>query len=289
MASDSLGLPFLRRDTVRGRYYVAHRSLPRRRIHGEPGSEAFLKAYWRAREDLGIGDPNIMPKSPLPDMSGQTFGHLHVIERCAPLGKEGGVHYRCRCVCGTEIAVRASRIKDGRVLSCGCQRGWHNRTHGMSKRHALYSTWRTMRSRCNTPTDADYRLYGGRGIKICARWMYGENGRTAFECFVADMGPKPTPVHSIDRIDVDKDYEPGNCRWATPTMQRRNQRKGTLALNEAQVSEIKMRISLGEKNRALADVYRVKSQTIYRIRSGRSWKDVPAACRPSPSPTPADG
>lgn len=91
-------------------------------------------------------------------------------------------------------------------------------------KHPLRGTWVAMRSRCYNVRSKDFSYYGGRGIDICQRWMRGENGMSGFACFVADMGPKPSPEHSIDRINNDGHYEPGNCRWATSSQQRLNQR-----------------------------------------------------------------
>lgn len=75
-----------------------------------------------------------------------------------------------------------------------------------------------MKGRCHHPATRDYHLYGGRGIRVCARW------ESSFEAFLTDMGRKPSPKHSIDRINPDGDYEPGNCRWATPLEQSANRR-----------------------------------------------------------------
>jgi hypothetical protein len=91
------------------------------------------------------------------------------------------------------------------------------RTHGMSQR-PIYYTWKRMKGRCYRPNDSDYRWYGARGIEVCERW------RNSFAAFYADMGERPSPQHSIDRINNDGHYEPANCRWATAGEQNRNKR-----------------------------------------------------------------
>lgn len=92
-----------------------------------------------------------------------------------------------------------------------------NRSHGLTHttEHAI---WRQMKQRCYNPRKSDYHLYGARGVRICDRWL------NSFENFYADMGPRPSMGHSVDRIDGSKGYEPGNCRWATRTEQSRNRR-----------------------------------------------------------------
>lgn len=97
---------------------------------------------------------------------------------------------------------------------------------GFRKSHAaLIPCWRSLKQRCFNPRDKDYKYYGGRGITVCARWCDGEHGKSGFQCFVEDMGPKPSAAHSIDRIDSNGNYESGNCRWATASEQNRNRRK----------------------------------------------------------------
>lgn len=95
-------------------------------------------------------------------------------------------------------------------------KNWHNG----NTNHPLYSTWLGMIARCKYPSTISYANYGGRGVKVCARWQ-GEDGLFNF---TLDMGPKPTPFHTLDRVDNDGDYEPGNCRWATRLEQSQNQR-----------------------------------------------------------------
>jgi len=88
-----------------------------------------------------------------------------------------------------------------------------------TRRGPLYHTWKSMKQRCNNPNDSDYQCYGGRGIKVCDRWA------KSYDDFESDMGEKPSKDHSIDRIDPDGNYEPGNVRWATSKQQARNRRK----------------------------------------------------------------
>lgn len=88
-----------------------------------------------------------------------------------------------------------------------------------------YFIWSAIQQRCRNPKDKRFRWYGARGIAVCRRWYEGENGKSAFACFLADVGPRPTPKHSIDRIDNDGHYEPGNCRWALLDVQIANKRQ----------------------------------------------------------------
>ena len=127
---------------------------------------------------------------------------------------------RYRCSCGNEFEAVISAVNSGVIKSCGCYRISRiieaNSTHGMAY-HPLYDTWKGMRTRCYSKKAKGYKNYGGRGIKVCDRWLDINN-------FIEDMYPSYQEDLSLDRIDVNGNYEPTNCRWATNEMQSRNTR-----------------------------------------------------------------
>lgn len=159
------------------------------------------------------------------DITGQRFGRWTVIRRDGS-NKFNKAMWWCKCDCGNEVSVLGKSLRVGDSTSCGCQRkekfrpspnnqnGLKHGMHGSPE----YITWIHMKARCSNPKDKRYKHYGGRGIKVCDRWV------DSFESFFSDMGKRPTSQHSIDRINVNGDYEPSNCRWATPTEQRHNRR-----------------------------------------------------------------
>lgn len=126
-------------------------------------------------------------------------------------------------------AWRARRLREGRPVKnmSGAGRGSNLRVHG-GYRAAEYGHWRNIITRCCDSRNKHYAAYGARGILICDRWKIGTGTMHGFECFVADMGRRPSPKHSIDRIDNDGNYEPGNCRWATNKEQSLNRRTNNL-------------------------------------------------------------
>ena len=152
------------------------------------------------------------------DLVGQQFGHWSVEAYL------GASTWRCRCVCGAVRERKTCDLRGGATRSCGCISGLFVVTHGATGTPE-HRAWKHLRGRCNNPRDKSYHNYGGRGIKVCARW-------DKFENFLADIGLRPSSKHSVERDKVDGDYEPANCRWATAKEQARNTRKTVFIGNE---------------------------------------------------------
>jgi hypothetical protein len=151
------------------------------------------------------------------DIQGMKFGHLTVIDR-ADNNAENRAMWRCECVCGNTSIVMGKSLRSGHVKSCGCQRGNRETKYGThAKKMREYAAWINMRQRCGNPNVDQYKYYGARGIRVCERWQ-------RFENFLADMGPRPAG-HSLERMDVNGNYEPSNCRWATKQEQIDNRRE----------------------------------------------------------------
>jgi hypothetical protein len=132
-------------------------------------------------------------------------------------------YWSCICDCGGNTIAYAGNLKNGNTQSCGCfhSERFKHVTHGQSETWA-YGIWGKMKDRCLNPNNQKYKDYGGRGIKIHERWL------NSFENFSSDMGPRPSPKHSIDRKDNDGDYAPDNCHWVTSKEQTRNKRTNVI-------------------------------------------------------------
>lgn len=203
------------------------------------------------------------------NLVGEKFGRLNVVrfagKRINSLGYPVWF-WECKCDCGNMVFARGTSIACGESKSCGCfQRDDASRVHTI---HGLsnspeYKTWTAIRDRCFNPNTEFWRYYGGRGVKVCDRWM-------DFENFFADMGVRPSSKHSIERRNTNGDYEPSNCCWATWVDQSRNRRSNRI-------------ITFNGQQKCLAEwseITGIKTDTIAsRIRNG--WSPELALTRPA--------
>lgn len=154
------------------------------------------------------------------DLKGKRFGRLTVIEE-TDKRISGSVVWKCRCDCGNIIEVSHNHLSRGATVSCGCYNKDVIKTHGKAKTH-IYSVWRSMKDRCLKENHPQYKDYGGRGITICEEWLSTD----AFFKWAEENGYKEDERGkcTLDRIDVNGNYEPSNCRWVDMKAQCRNRR-----------------------------------------------------------------
>lgn len=170
------------------------------------------------------------------DVVGHKFGRLTILKIGPVIKKNRTVFVRCDC--GTERQSFWTGIRTGRIKSCGCLGKEvarelcrvRNRTHGRSGTRE-YRIYKNIATRCFNPKSVAYANYGAKGITMCKRWQ-GKNG---FQNFFADMGPQPTPKHTIDRRDNKKGYSPDNCRWSTRAEQSRNTRRNRMLSHNGEI------------------------------------------------------
>lgn len=194
------------------------------------------------------------------DLTGQKFGRLTVIGVAPRQAGQKRPLWVCKCDCGRENRLLAYQLRAGKTKSCGCLAADNARARLMKHGYAAYAktepeymVWAAMIKRCTNQNHDRYKRYGGRGISVCERWK-------DFRNFIADMGNRPSPIHSIERDRVDGNYEPGNCRWATPEEQASNRGDNRiLELNGAKKTLSQWARDIGITHTSLAE----------RIDSGR--------------------
>ena len=205
------------------------------------------------------------------EMDGMVIGRLTVLQR-AENDARGRAQWLCQCSCGETKIICGVHLRRKAILSCGCLRDEKiatvRRTHGLA-RTPEYNVFPGMIDRCENHKNKRYGRYGGRGIKICIGW------RNSFATFIADMGKRPSPKHTIERLDNDGDYEPGNCVWATRKQNGRN--TSTVKLSRSLAAAAKLVRDSGDNLSAWAREHGVSQATAWYAATGRTWGDGDAA------------
>lgn len=196
-------------------------------------------------------------------MIGQRFGRLIIVADAGrvlqPSGQSKKV-WECLCDCGKKVIVRQGKLRLGTTKSCGCFRV--DNTTEMRTTHGKHGTTEFnilagIKQRCLNPNSDAYKHYGGRGITVCDRWL----GKDGLENFISDMGPRPSPEHTIDREDNSMGYSPDNCRWATAKEQANNTRRNTFIEFDGQTKTLI----------EWATIYGIKSSTLCQRLYRSKW------------------
>lgn len=210
------------------------------------------------------------------DYSGRRYGRLLVVSMIYEAGKDAKA--KCICDCGIEKTVTAYNLQSGNTTSCGClshekrvergkewgaRSGSFNRTHGYSNT-PTYASWSDAKKRCYSPQNKRFAEYGGRGIGMCDTW------KNSFDAFLRDMGERPNGT-SLERKNVNKGYEPGNCVWATPAQQAQNKR--TNVANWEIVRALRNGRACGKTCVQLAREFDMSYGNVRLICSGKTWSD----------------
>lgn len=204
----------------------------------------------------------------LKNMTGQRFTRLLVLSK-EPSVPGKHTFWKCQCDCGNVVSVDGTKLRRGTIKSCGCYRRENSKKrmtkHGLSS-SAEHISWTNMQQRCHNINRPDYQYYGGRGITICEEWL----GPEGFINFYNDMGPKPFPEATLERLNVNDNYKKSNCCWVRQKDQTRNQRYNIIKdMDEANYIR-----NLYENGKSISDIakdYDCSKSCIERIINGRSW------------------
>lgn len=201
------------------------------------------------------------------DLTGQKFGKWEAIK---PGAKPS--YWLCKCECGNEVEVFIGSLRNGKSLGClRCQSKWMSESgqasknatiHGMHKSYT-YNSWKAMKERCTNPNHDQYEYYGGAGTTVCDQWF------NSFQQFYDDMGERPEDC-TLDRIDVNGNYEPGNCRWATVEEQNRNKTNTIYVIwenNKIALRDLYMQLDLNSKGIPYGTLYA-------KVRNGETVENI---------------
>lgn len=229
-------------------------------------THGFTKSCGCLKREVSKKQTKQLAKLNINNLINKRFHRLLVFERAKnpnPI-KNRGAYWKCKCDCGNIVVIRSSSLVENKTKSCGCynierfiERTMTHGKYGLSE----YNSWSGMKDRCYNKNNLHYQRYGGRGIRVCKKWKY------SFENFYNDMGPKPSKLYSLDRINNNKGYSKENCRWATKLEQVKNRNSVRLITFNG--------LTLNLKDWSRKITYNKNSNLIYgRIYNG--WSDIKA-------------